>query len=68
MISARTRQARSRLANAIRLGHTDVDDLRIAYDVERARDAILAVRGATSAAQRECLRDAADATAGGEQA
>lgn len=67
MISPSTRRARSRLANAIRLGYDGVPELRTAYDIERVLDAIDAVRGDTTPAQRDRLHAAVDA-AGSDRA
>lgn len=67
MLSSETRRARARLANACKLGHDDVAELRTAYEVERACDAIQAISGATTRAQRGRLRAAVEATGDGEQ-
>lgn len=56
------------MANAIRLGHENAPELRSAYDVERALDAIEAIRGATTPAQRDRLKAGVDATADGDPA
>jgi len=65
MISQRSRKARSRLAVATRTRREDVEAAQTAYDVERAIDTLLAVRGNTTPEQRQRLHDAVDAAGGG---
>ena len=66
MLSERTRRARSRLANAVRRGEDGdaIDVAQTAYDIERARDMLHAIRGTTTPEQRRLLHDAVDATGG----
>ncbi|SMX66767.1 hypothetical protein BI49514_00316 [Brevibacterium iodinum ATCC 49514] len=66
MLSERTRRARSRLANAVRRGEDDgaIEIARTAYDIERARDMLHAIRGTTTPEQRRSLHDAVEATGG----
>ena len=66
MLSERTRRARSRLANAVRRGGDGgaIEVAQTAYDIERARDMLHAIRGTTTPEQRRSLHDAVDATGG----
>lgn len=66
LLSASTRRARSRLANAARFGE-DVESARTTYDVGHAIDVVQAIRGSTTPEQLERLHNAVDATAGGDR-
>lgn len=66
-MSLTTRSLRSRLANAVRLGHEDADVLRTQYDTERAIEVLHAIRGTTTPEQRQRLHDAVDGTAEGDR-
>lgn len=66
-MSSTTRNLRSRLANAVRLGHGDADILRTRYDTECAIEVLHSIRGTTTPEQQQRLHDAVDRTTKGDR-